>query len=168
MSAASRFPVSIVTHSPIGALVPRLSNGDLVLESDAIDGLNLAFGAEIDAQIVLDIDESEIVAGVELLVPREHWTIRRERFRPPDRIDAGVLAIPSASHDGDNFDGVNVEIWSDPGASQCHVQLEPIDSTTKWISLSPDCYALVNGQFLAALVARLRGLNSGEVSTEAP
>ncbi len=48
-----------------------------MLQSPIVDQLNLVYGAEIDATLVFDIDESAVLAGVEVLAPRRVWSAAR-------------------------------------------------------------------------------------------
>lgn len=63
-----RFPVELVGPCPEGALEPVLDDGDLMLQSPVISELRLIYGATISALLVLDIDESRVLAGVECLI----------------------------------------------------------------------------------------------------
>jgi len=66
-----------------------------MLQSPIVDQLNLVYGAEIDATLVFDIDESAVLAGVEVLAPRRVWSAARTLPPRPEHLRKGCLAVQS-------------------------------------------------------------------------
>lgn len=152
-SELPRFPVAVGSPSQAGSLVPILDSDDLSLESPISDRLDYRFGGNIASLLIIDIDVSSVIGSVEVLVAKPHWQVIESDIAIQP-CNAGVLTVPILAQE------ISVEkieprfLWNRV-KSQLLIEVETLTPETKWVSLSQDCFALINDSFLAGFVVRL-------------
>lgn len=149
----SRIPVRIGPAKKEGALAPITDGETFVLRSDVPEGTPALIGANVDSSLLLDMLEDGTVYEVEVVTPQSAWRFGASDLVPPSAVDTGCVVVTDA---GPKIyvDQVTPTFTVD-SRHRLHVELEPADDHTRWITLSPECYALINGSFLAGFVALL-------------
>ena len=150
----SRVPVRVGPPRPDGAHAPVVDDDMFSLRARVPDGVSSPIGVNIDSLLLLDALQDGTVFHVESLVPRSAWRRSNLSVDPPLGITKGsvVIADPGPAI---YVDQVSPRFNVDR-QGRLHVELETADSNTRWVALSPDCFALVNEGFLAGLVALLQ------------
>ena len=126
-----------------------------MLTSPVLDELRLTSGVDIAALLVLDVDSSGVLANVEVLLDPEEWETGDVPTRPPGPVEAASLVLPRAALDAGSFDWLEPRVRTDQSQSRAVVELEPMQTHTRWVALSESCDALLDGGFLTGFVARL-------------
>ncbi len=149
----ARIPIRVGPPSEDGRLAPIMDGDTVVLRSRVPEGTSAPIGVNVDALVLLDALEDGTVFEVEVLVPQSAWRSRESAPRPLSAIDKGSIVIADP---GPNIyvDQLSPRFTVD-SQGRLHVQLEPVDGETRWVALSAECFALLNGGFLAGFVALL-------------
>jgi hypothetical protein len=151
LSDSSRLPVEVVPARAEGALEPYLDEGELMLESPIVDELDLKYGANIAALLILDIDASRVLSQVEVLPEADAWATRDVELEPvAGKVRRGSLAVVNPERNLE-FHDLDPSIWTTPNG-KIVIEVEPFSQQTEWIRLSDRCYGLVNQGFLAGFV----------------
>jgi hypothetical protein len=150
-----RVPVRVGPSSRDGSLVPHMSGGLLMLGASVPEGTTSPIGVTVDGLVVLDALDDGTVFQVEVLLPRPRWRRSRDSVpTPPSAPESGsiVIADPGPSI---FVERLSPRLTIDTVGNRLHVQLERADGETRWVALSAECFALLNGGFLAGFVAPL-------------
>jgi hypothetical protein len=150
----ARIPVRVGPPREDGALVP-ISDGDtLTLRSRVPPGTAAPIGINVDSLLLLDMLTDGTVFEVEVVVPRSAWCSGPVALRPPSAVEKGTIQVLDA---GPTIyvDEISPRFTVDD-KDELHIELEPVGQETRWVALSTECYALLNGDFLAGFVVGLR------------
>ena len=82
---SERLPARIGEPTPVGALMPSVSGGALMLEGERGEGAEFPFGANVASLLVFDLADDRTVAGVETLLPLDAWEQTDDDLAPPGR-----------------------------------------------------------------------------------
>lgn len=145
-----RIPVHVRPPRVEGALVPVTGGDTVVLRSGVPEATSAPIGVNVDSLLLLDALEDGTVFEVEVVVPRSAWRSGGPAPRPASAVEQGSIAIAD-SGPRIYVDQVSPRFTVD-SQGWLHVRLEPADGETRWVSLSPECFALLNGDFLAGFV----------------
>lgn len=117
------------------------------------EGTSSPIGVNVDALVLLDALADGTVFDVEVLAPRAAWRSQQQGLNPPAVAQAGSIVI------SDPGPSIYVSRLSPrftiDGRSRLHLELEPMGSETKWVALSPGCFALLNEDVLAGFLIQL-------------
>jgi hypothetical protein len=149
----ARIPIRVGPPRGEGALTPIADGDTVVLRSRVPEGTSAPIGVNVDSLLLLDALEDGTVFEVEVVVPQSSWRSGAPAPTPMSGIEKGsiVIADPGPKI---YVDQVSPRFTVD-SRGRLHIQLEPADGETRWVALSAECYALLNGNFLAGFVALL-------------
>jgi hypothetical protein len=149
----SRVPVRIGAATKEGALAPITDGETLVLRSDVPERTAAPVGANIDSRLMLDMLEDGTVFEVEVITPQSAWRSGALDLRRPASTEEGCVVVTDP---GPKIyvDRISPTFTVD-NRNRLHIELEPANGQTRWVLLSPKCYALLNGSFLAGFVVAL-------------
>jgi hypothetical protein len=149
-----RLPARIGEAAPVGALMPAVSGGALMLEGAREEGAEFPFGANVASVLILDLAEDRTLAGVETLIPLESWEQTDEDLAPRAGARPGRVLV----------EGPTVELYV-PDAEprflvngeqgRLLVELGERGPGTEWVRLSERCHALVGDGSLVGLAVQL-------------
>lgn len=148
-----RIPVRIGASKKEGALAPLTDGETFVLRSGVPEGTKAPIGANVDSSLLLDMLEDGTVFEVEVVTPQSAWRSGAADLGPPSVTEEGCIVVTDA---GPKIyvDQVSPAFRVD-SENRLHIGLEPTDDQTRWVALSPGCYALLNDSFLAGFVVYL-------------
>lgn len=150
----ARIPVRVGPPRGDGGLVPYMSGGLLMLGARVPGGTSSPIGVNVDSLVLLDGLDDGTVFQVEVLVPRPRWRRSKDPVSTPASApEKGSIAITDLGP-SIHVDQLSPRCTVD-SLSRLHIELEPADGDTRWVALSPECFALLNGGFLAGFVALL-------------
>lgn len=148
-----RIPVRIGPAKQEGALAPLTDGETFVLRSAVPEGTEAPIGANIDSSLLLDMLEDGTVFEVEVVTPQSAWRPGVVNLSPPTTTERGCIVVTDA---GPKIYVDQVSpLYTIDDRNGLQIELEPTDHQTRWVALSPGCYALLNGSFLAGFVVSL-------------
>lgn len=149
----ARIPIRVGPPRDDGGLAPTMDGDTVMLRSRVPEGTPSPIGVNVDALLLLDALEDGTVFEVEVLVPQSAWRSRDLAPGPPSAIEKGSIVIADPGPEI-YVDQLSPRFTVD-SQNRLHVELEPADGETRWVALSAECFALLNGSFLGGFVALL-------------
>lgn len=153
----ARIPVRVGPARDEGTLAPIVDGETLVLRARVPPGTAAPIGVNVDSLLLLDMLEDGTVFEVEVVAPRSAWgSAASPPTRPRSGIEKGSIVIADA---GPKIyvDQLSPRFTVDL-QDRLHIKLEPMHHETRWVALSAECTALLNGDFLAGFVVDLKAL----------
>jgi hypothetical protein len=150
-----RMPARVADPTPVGALMPTVSGGALMLAGESTDGVEFPFGANVASLLIFDLDGDHTVAQVETLMPLDSWDETDEDLGPPDRTRRGSVQIVGDAVELQMLDAEpRFLVNGDQGRAL--IALDDYGPGTEWIRLSDRCHALVDDGHLAGFAVDMR------------
>jgi hypothetical protein len=153
-ATVDRLPARVGAPTPLGALVPTVSGGALMLVGEGATETEFPFGANVASLLILDLDAGHTVGSVETLLPLDDWEPTDASLAPPDRTQPGSLQIEGPAITLETPDAEpRFLVNGDEG--RLLIELGEYSPETEWIRLSDRCHALVDAGSLAGFAIRL-------------
>ena len=134
-----------------GRLYPRYDEdaGILVLESR--EPRAWPYGLDIDGMIVLDIDESRVLANLDLHIRADLWERASTAFWP-NEVNSGDLAFPDETLKTKSFH-LPLRVRTNPNVHYIRVDIGEREPQ-QYVALSNECLALVTEDQLVGFMIR--------------
>jgi hypothetical protein len=146
--------VRLAAPTVAGRLWPRYDPEVSILAAESRVVRPWPVGVNVDNLVILDLDDSGVVANVDVMVDRSHWMVDDSAIWPsvgpsPADLSVDLLSI------GEGFLEQPVVVLTNAATTTIRVQIGERPGELA-ASLSDDCLALFDGGTLSGFLLRLR------------